>query len=139
MAFAGIDCSGFPGERIMRTLQRTTNLKFCGYYLAPAPSHSDTSWMDKRSFLQTLGFGFAPFYVGEQVEGPGSHEPSIAKGATDGKDSARMMKTQGFAPGSCVYLDLENGPPLRLGEYVNSWCNAGVSGSLCMPSRAPSF
>jgi len=124
MAFAGFDCSGFPGERIIQTLKRTTNLKYCGYYLAPAPSHSDTSWMGKRSFLHTLGFGMAPFYVGEQIEGPGSHEPSAAKGATDGQDAAQMMNSQGFAPGSCVYLDLENGPPLRLGEYVNSWCNA---------------
>jgi hypothetical protein len=43
------------------------------------------------------------------------------------------MTSEGFAAGSCVYLDLESGPPLNrpglpLGEYVNSWCNAVSDG-----------
>lgn len=128
MAVAGFDRSGFPGETIMQKLRSTTNLRFCGYYLAPAPSHSDTSWMSKRSFLQLLGFGILPLYVGEQVEGPGSLHPSSAKGTIDGNDAVQMMTSEGFAPRSCVYLDLENGPPLRLGDYVNSWCNAVSAG-----------
>jgi hypothetical protein len=129
MAFAGFDCSGFPGESVMRTLRNTTNFKFCGYYLAPAPSHPDQSWMGKRSFLVDLGYGIAPFYVGEQVDGPGSHHPSSAKGSADGRDAARSMESQGFPAGSCVYLDLENGQPLNrpglpLDQYLNSWCAA---------------
>ncbi len=129
MAFAGFDCSGFPGETIIQKLRGTTNFKFCGYYLAPAPSHSDQSWMGKRSFLKNLGFGIAPFYVGEQVAGPGSLHPSSMKGSEDGRDAARLMQSQGFPAGSCVYLDLENGQPLNrpglpLDQYLNSWCKA---------------
>jgi hypothetical protein len=125
MAFAGFDRSGYPGDMIMTTLKNTTNLVFCGYYF-PAPSHSDPSWLGKRSFVQSLGFGIAPIYVGEQVEGPGSHHPSREKGTIDGNDAARQMESEGFAPGSCVYLDLENGPPLQpiQADYVNSWCDA---------------
>src|SRR6266704_4781770 len=130
MAFAGFDRSGYPGDAIMKTLHDTTNLRFCGYYLAPAPSHSDPSWMGKRSFLQHLGFGFAPVYVGEQVEGPGSHHSSAAKGTADGNDAVNKMRTEGFTAGSCVYLDLENGPPLSpiQRDYMNSWCSAVKAG-----------
>ena len=133
MAIAGFDCSGFPGKTIVQKLRSTTNLRFCGYYLAPAPSHSDTSWMGELSFLQNLGFGILPLYVGEQVEGAGSRHPSSAKGTKDGNDAIQMMTSEGFTPGSCAYLDLENGPPLNrsglpLGEYVNSWCNAVSAG-----------
>jgi hypothetical protein len=89
--------------------------------------------MGEFSFLQGLGFGILPLYVGEQVEGAGSRHPSSAKGTEDGKDAVQMMTDEGFAPGSCVFLDLENGPPLNrpglpLGEYVNSWCNTVSDG-----------
>ena len=91
MAFAGFDRSGFPGEAVMQKLRNTTNMRFCGYYLAPAPSHSDTSWMGELGFLQDLGFGILPIYVGEQVEGQGSRHPSSAKGTVDGNDAVQMM------------------------------------------------
>ncbi len=129
MPFAGFDCSGFPGKPIMEKLKDTTNFRFCGYYLAPAPSHSDPSWMGQLSFLNDLGFGTIPLYVGEQVTGAGSLNPSSRKGLQDGRDAAELMQDQGFVAGSCVYLDLENGPPLNahglpLDQYVKSWCEA---------------
>jgi Rv2525c-like, glycoside hydrolase-like domain len=124
MTFAGFDTSGYPGDRIMLKLRDTTNFWYCGYYLAPAPRHSDTSYMGKRNLLQGLGFGILPLYVGEQVEGPGSLHPSPENGAKDGNDAVRLMRGEGFPEGSCVFLDLENGPPLRLGDYVDNWCGA---------------
>jgi len=84
--------------------------------------------MGKRSFLHNLGFGIVPIYIGEQVEGSGSLHPSLDKGTTDGNDAVQLMINEDFAQGSCVFLDLENGPPLRLGEYVNSWCYAVSNG-----------
>jgi hypothetical protein len=84
--------------------------------------------MGKRKLLQDLGFGIMPLYVGEQVEGAGSLNPTSEKGTIDGNAAVQMMTSEGFARGSCVYLDLENGPPLRLGDYVNSWCNAVTAG-----------
>jgi hypothetical protein len=129
MPFAGFDRSGYPGDQIVKTLRDTTNLRFCGYYF-PAPSHSDGSWLGKRSFLHNLGYGVVPIYVGEQVEGPGSHHCSSHKGLIDGNDTVQRMKTEGFASGSCVYLDLENGLPLQSiqRDYINSWCKAVQEG-----------
>ena len=135
MAFAGFDRSVYPGDETMTTLLATTNLKWCGYYLYPAPSHNepvngDNSWMGKRAPLQTMGWGLAPLYVGEQTVGSGSHNPSAAKGATDGADAVNMMTSEGFPPGSYVYLDIENSYPLPqiMSDYAGAWCDAVVAG-----------
>ena len=44
------------------------------------------------------------------------------------------MRSEGFALGSCIYLDLENGPPLTqpLTDYVANWCDT-VSSSGYLP------
>lgn len=125
-AFAGFDRSSFPGATKMAKLKANTNLVFCGFYLAPAPSHGDIGWMGQRAALVALGFGIAPIYVGQQVIGPGSKKPSAAQGTTDGKNAVALLKKAGFPTGTFVYLDLENGAPLpqNLADYVGSWCDA---------------
>jgi len=125
-AFAGFDADIYPGDAVLGWLQANTNLEWCGYYLAPAPSHRDQSWLGKLAALRAAGWGIAPVYVGEQVIGPGSQNPSAAKGATDGAAAAALMASEGFATGSCVYLDLENGLPFpqSLQDYTAAWCQA---------------
>src|ERR1700755_3469138 len=110
--FAGFDTDIYPGDSQMAWLKANTNLVWCGYYLAPAPSHHDTSWMGARAALVAQGWGIAPVYLGQQTPAPGSHNPSVGQGTTDGNNAAKLMTGEGFAPGSCVYLDLENGPPM---------------------------
>jgi hypothetical protein len=124
--FPGFDRSQYPGDSIMSWMKANTNLIWCGYYLAPAPSHPDTSWMHRRNALVAAGWGIAPIYVGQQVTGPGSHQASGENGVTDGNQAASLMKGEGFPPGSYVYLDLENGPPMTqpLTDYVANWCDA---------------
>jgi hypothetical protein len=126
---AGFDRSDYPGDAVMAWLKANTNLVWCGYYFGVAPSHSGTSWMGKRAHLVGAGWGIAPIYVGEQVIPPGSENPSAAKGAIDGKEAVTFMQGEGFAPGSCVYLDLEDGSlPQRLSDYTKSWIQAVVAG-----------
>jgi hypothetical protein len=124
--FAGFDTDVYPGDAVMTWLQANTNLVWCGYYLGGAPSHDDTSWMGKQAALTAAGWGIAPVYLGQQVIGPGSHNPSQAQGAIDGAQAAAMMASEGFPAGSCVYLDIENGPPLTPAQqqYVPAWCAA---------------
>jgi hypothetical protein len=52
--FVGFDCLAYPGTDEMTWLKANTNLGWCGFYLAPAPSHSDSSWIDCRSNLDFL-------------------------------------------------------------------------------------
>ena len=128
--FAGFDRSDYPGDQVMNWLQANTNLVWCGYYLGPSPSHPGTTWMTRRAALVAAGWGIAPLYVGQQITGPGSHNPSSATGVTDGNQASSLMHSEGFAPGSSVYLDLENGPPLTqpLTDYVATWCDTVSSG-----------
>ncbi len=109
----------------MSWLKANTNLVWCGYYLGPSPSHPGTTWMTRRAALAAAGWGIAPVYVGRQITGPGNHNVSAATGVTDGHDATALMNREGFADGSTVYLDLENGPPLTqpLADYVANWCD----------------
>ena len=128
--FAGFDRGDYPGDAVMNWLKSNTNLIWCGYYLAPAPSHPSTTWMTRRTALKDGGWGIVPIYVGQQITGPGSLNPSAATGQTDGTHAASLMNQEGFVLGSYVYLDLENGPPLTqpLRDYVVNWCVALQAG-----------
>lgn len=132
--FPGFDTSEFPGVAEMAWLRANTNLAWCGYYLGPAPSHASPSWMGQRPALQAANWGLAPVYVGQQIRGPGRHIVSAAQGTTDGNDAAALLTRDGFVPGSCVYLDLEDGPPFEppRTDYVAAWV-AAVSGARFQP------
>jgi hypothetical protein len=127
--FAGFDRSQYPGRVVMDWLKTNTDLKWCGYYLAPAPSHGDASWMDAQSD-DFDGWGFAPIYVGRQVVGPGSHLVTEANGTLDGAAACGLMSDAGFDPGTFLWLDLENGPPFTEAQklYVGAWVDAVKAG-----------
>ncbi|HEY4174626.1 MAG TPA: glycoside hydrolase domain-containing protein [Rhodopila sp.] len=130
--FAGFDISGYPGDDMMAWLNANTNLVWCGFYLGPAPSHGDVGWMATRSTLQQGGWGLAPIYVGQQLSGAhSSHVVTEAQGGIDGGDAGGLMANAGFPAGSCVYLDLEDGPPLNSprSDYVAAWIDAVAAGS----------
>ncbi len=128
--FAGFDSSEFPGVAEMAWLKANTNLVWCGYYLGPAPSHSNATWMNHRAALHIAGWGLAPVYVGQQIKGPGRHNVSGPQGTIDGRDAAGLLTADGFAAGTCVYLDLEDGPPFEAPrtDYVAAWVDAVRAG-----------
>jgi hypothetical protein len=130
LGYSGFDRLAYPGDATMTDLYNNTNLTWCAFYLAPAPSQGYTGWMTKRDVLTGLGWGLAPLYVGEQQTEPsptpGSHNPSAAKGTTDGANAADLSATAGFPAGSVIYLDIETGGPLQnvLKDYFDTWVNA---------------
>ena len=128
--FAGFDCSEFPGADRLTWLKNNSNLRWCGYYLAPTPSHASTRWMGHRSGLYAAGWGIAPIYVGQQTMGPGSHSVTGETGSRDGKGAIDLLQREGFQSGTCIYLDLEEAPPFTdpRRDYVNSWIVAVQSG-----------
>ena len=118
--FAGFDRSDYPGDTVMRDFIQKTNLCWCGFYLAPAPYHKDASWMGKRRFLQGLGWGMAPIYLGRQVE---SEHLTAAQGTLDAQHAAKLAKNAGFPGCSIIFLDVEQGPPLNASmlAYYKAW------------------
>ncbi|MFN0247508.1 MAG: glycoside hydrolase domain-containing protein [Kofleriaceae bacterium] len=124
MGYAGMDISIYPGDDVMDDLIETTNLIWCGFYLGPAPSHKDPSWMDRRAHLQKTGWGFAPIYVGQQeTSGPGSHVLTAKQGELDADNACFLAKAAGFGSRSVIYLDVEQGGALSTAcaAYVKAW------------------
>jgi hypothetical protein len=140
-----MDTSLYPGDAVMVGLRKKTNLVWTGFYLGPAPSHPDASWMNKRQALIGQGWGLAPIYVGQQLTGPGSHFVHGKQGTVDGKDACKLAAKAGFPAGTVLYLDVETGGPLsaEARDYLVAWCeplrDAGyVPGIYCSYTSAAS-
>lgn len=123
MGFAGMDTAVYPGDAVMSHLRDRTNLRWCGFYLGPAPSHPGVSWMSKRAKLVADGWGLAPLYVGQQEAGPGSHLVDTRHGRDDGLEAVALATKAGFPTGSVIFLDIELGGPLSVAftGYLRAW------------------
>ncbi|KAB7772157.1 glycoside hydrolase domain-containing protein [Xanthomonas maliensis] len=119
----GFDTARFPGLPALAWLKANTDLAWCGYYLAPAPSHADTGWMGWRPTLIANGWGLAPVYLGQQTTGPGSHDVTVHQGAIDGAQAAALADSEGFPSGATIYLDWEDGssPGADAIAYIRAW------------------
>lgn len=120
----GFDRFSFPGATLMKSLwDSVADMTFVGLYLAPAPSHPDTSWMDAGPALQSIGWGVLPTYLGQQVIGAGSHIVTEAQGRADGLDAAGLAANIRLHPQCVIYLDIENGGmmPANQVKYVKAW------------------
>ena len=126
--FLGFDRSAYPGDNIMQRLRTEAGVDFTGFYLGPAPSHTDTGWMNRRDFLGGLGFGFAPLYVGQQQSAPGSLTLTAAQGVIDGRNATKLATTAGFPQASEIYLDIETGPPAQppFFVYYKAWVQSVI-------------
>lgn len=138
----GFDTHTFPGVGAMRAWKTSgAPYEWVGYYL-PSPCHRDRSWSGRRPLLDSLGFGTAVIYVGQQTWGrtphPGSRGAqaaarhglacnadfvSGARGAADGDDAARVAAAEGFVRGTIVFLDVERMErmPDGMRDYYRAW------------------
>ncbi len=132
--FAGFDTSVYPGDAAMQAWKQSGPYSFVGYYLK-APCHLSASWMGKRSRLESLQWGIVVVYVGRQSQGPcSSVPPDRATGVTDAQDALRKTASEGFAPQTIVYLDVEpmdHVPPAQL-DYLQGWLSQ-FSGAQFLP------
>jgi hypothetical protein len=122
-ASAGIDTSVYrPNMLAALKADPNNNAVWCGFY-HDAPSHSNSGWPGHRADVIALGFNPVPIYVGQQVQGPGSHIVTAAQGTIDGDDCAAKMLAEGFPARSCCFLDLES-PDGAFMPYVDAWVTA---------------
>jgi hypothetical protein len=124
--YAGFDTDIHPGLAQLAWMKANTNLRWCSYYLAPAPSHGNTSWMGERQALAAQGWGLAPIFVGQQTAGPGSHHAVGPQGDDDGALAAALAGNEGFPPQSTIFLDWEDGssPGQGARAYTSAWAAA---------------
>lgn len=65
----GFDTGVYPGDAALRAWRDAGSpYEWAGYYL-PSPCHPDQSWSGKRETLNSLGYGIAVLYVGQQTWG----------------------------------------------------------------------
>ena len=60
----GVDTSIYPGKAKLSWYWSRCGFRYTGFYLGPAPYHSDRTWMKTRDELAADGWGFLPTYVG---------------------------------------------------------------------------
>ena len=155
----GFDTSIYPGDVAMRAWRAPSSpYEWTGYYL-PAPCHTNTSWSGRRSFLQSLGWGTAVLYVGQQTWEAVATAPmtapmtapaiarvqqsatcsrtmlSGAQGTIEGSDAAAKAANDGFAAGTVIFLDIEYmstvTQPMR--DYYRSWVAQVIADGRYLP------
>ena len=146
MFFIGFDRNEMPSPAQMDSLRATnSSLSWCGYYLAPAPKHSDTSWMGNRGNLLGNGWLPVPIFL------PTPPATVVHTGGADGSGGAaeatlalHLASNEGFPGGTYIYLDLESGDALSSDgeDYIEQWVqtltNAGYrAGIYCSYLLAP--
>lgn len=141
--FVGFDTHTYPGTATMKAWKHTPGSPYSwvGYYL-PSPCHADKSWIGKRDTLTAMGWGMAIVYVGQQTWGKTPRALSDAQrasiraktrcsadlvtadeGTANADEATAIAKSEGFAPGSVVFLDIERMEkiPQAMRDYYRAW------------------
>jgi len=134
--FAGFDRERYPGIEMMNWLKENSNLKWCGYYLAPAPNRSRSGWPAQYDSLKN-NWGVVPIYVGQQD--PQTRRArcllTTGQGTTDGENAAALAGADKFPSGTAIFLDWEKGDLDANGAtaYIAAWLQAVAGDGRFMP------
>jgi hypothetical protein len=122
--YLGFDANDYPGDEALPVLRKT--FSFTSYWLGPPPGEKSTSWLGKRSALQSQGFGFVVLWNGLLQHNVKSASDGQQKGKLDAQNAAKAARQEGFPNGTVIFLDVEEGgrlsPPYH--EYVHAWIDA---------------
>lgn len=148
----GFDTRDYPGDGVMARWREYSPYRWVGYYL-PAPCYTGTSWVGKRRTLEGLDWGMAVLYVGEQdwramgtppamTDSAAAANPRCAttsltdaNGRAHALDAATRAETEGFQPGTPIYLDVERVDEVssELASYVAAWIGALLDDGRYLP------
>jgi hypothetical protein len=120
-AYLGFDRNVYPGDDAFPILRKT--FSFSSYWLSPPPEEKVNTWRGKRELLRSQGFGFAVLYRGRSTGEIKTDAVAKQKGASDARSAADAAKAEGFAPGTIIFLDVEEGGrlPGSYHAYLRTW------------------
>ena len=141
--YVGFDTHTYPGTATMTAWKKAPGAPYSwvGYYL-PSPCHANASWTGKRDTLQKMGWGLAVVYVGQQTWGKNPRVLASAlrdairkrskcstdlvsadEGTRNADDAVARASTEGFQPGTVIFLDLERMEkvPQPMRDYYRAW------------------
>src|SRR5260370_20796371 len=120
-SYLGYDRNIYPGDEALRVLRKT--FVFTSYWLSPPPGEKTNTWLGKREFLRSQGFGFLVLYRGRESRELKNEEAARRNGTQDAKNAAVAAKSEGFASGTIIFLDIEEGGrlPANYHAYLAVW------------------
>jgi hypothetical protein len=123
-SYLGFDLNDYPGDDGLPVLRKT--FSFAGYWLNAPPGEKHTTWLGKRALVQSHGFGFVVLFNGRLSRNLKSTADAKQKGTLDGENAGKLAHQEGFAAGTIIFLDIEEGGRLTdpYHDYVNAWIDA---------------
>ena len=121
--YLGFDRNDYPGDAVMTQLRQ--QFSFTGYWLTPPPEEKGNSWTGKRKVLEAQGYGFLLLARGRAPNKIRNATAARQIGTTDAREAARRAKTEGFAAGAIIFLDVEDGGrlPAPYHDYLRAWAD----------------
>jgi len=121
VSYLGFDRNEYPGDEAMAVLRK--QFAFVGYWLSPPPGEKANSWTGKGEKLAAQGYGFVLLYAGRPGSSLKTAQAGTAAGETDAKEAVELARKEGFAVGSTIFLDIEEGGRFNDAEhaYFRAW------------------
>jgi hypothetical protein len=123
--YLGFDTNDYPGDAALPALKQT--FAFAGYWLNPPPGEEPgdvtNTWKGKRAVLLQNGFGFLLLFNGRWDRELENEEHARSLGGNDAKEAAKAAKAEGFARGTVIFLDQEEGGAMLPEQmaYLLAW------------------
>jgi hypothetical protein len=120
-SYLGFDRNIYPGDSSLPTLRKS--FAFTSYWLSPPPGEKRNTWKGKRELLVSHGFGFLVLYHGPDSGELKSENGAKERGSKDAREAAAAAKEEGFAAGTIIFLDIEEGGrlPDTYHAYLRAW------------------
>jgi hypothetical protein len=120
-SYLGFDRNIYPGDSSLPLLRKT--FAFTSYWLSPPPGDKQNTWKGKRELLLSHGFGFLVLYRGPDSGELKNETDAKEKGNKGAGEAAATAKEEGFAVGTIIFLDIEEGGrlPETYHAYLRAW------------------
>jgi hypothetical protein len=120
-SYLGFDRNDYPGDENLRVLRQT--FSFAGYWLNNPPGETRNTWVGKRPALQSSGFGFLVLFNGRLYSSLKSVRHATTLGHSDGQAAISAARREGFASGTVIFLDQEQGGRMLPEQkaYIYHW------------------
>lgn len=120
-SYLGFDRNMYPGDSSLAILRKS--FAFTSYWLSPPPGEKRNTWKGKRELLLSHGFGFLVLYRGPDSGELKNETDAKVKGNKDASEAAAAAKEEGFAAGTIIFLDIEEGGrlPGTYHAYLRAW------------------
>jgi hypothetical protein len=124
VTYLGFDRNLYPGDDAMPLLRKT--FLYSGYWISPPPGEKINTWAGKRQLLQSQGFGFLVLYRGRESRELKTAASAAQKSAQDSRYAIANAQKEGFASGTVIFLDIEEGGrlPATYHAYLRAWAAA---------------